>query len=107
MTDKDILTMLKTDLQISATQYDAYLTNLIKLAKAAIEREGIVLNVQAVSGGDETGESETGLTIEDGMLVQMYAAYLYRKRKEENTAMPRSLRYALNNRLFSQKGSAT
>lgn len=107
MTDKDILTMLKTDLQISATQYDTYLTNLIKLAKAAIEREGIVLNVLVESNEEEVTESETGLTIEDGMLVQMYAAYLYRKRKEENTAMPRSLRYALNNRLFSQKGSAT
>lgn len=106
MTDKDILTMLKTDLQISATQYDTYLTNLIKLAKAAIEREGIILDTLVVNGEDET-ETTTGLTIEDGMLVQMYAAYLYRKRKEENTAMPRSLRYALNNRLFSQKGSAT
>ena len=102
MTDNDILTMLKMDLQISAAQYDTYLTNLIKLAKAAIQKEGIVFNELV----DEQGESN-GLTIEDGMLVQMYAAYLYRKRREENNAMPRSLRYALNNRLFSQKGSAT
>lgn len=91
MTDKDILTMLKTDLQISASQYDAYLSNLITLAKAAIKKEGITL----------------GENVEDGMLVQMYSAYLYRKRREENSAMPRSLRYALNNRLLSQKGSAT
>ena len=93
--------MLKTDLQISAAQYDAYLTNIIKLAKATIIKEGIVFNELV-----ENGESE-GLTVEDGMLVQMYAAYLYRKRREENAAMPRSLRYALNNRLLSQKGSAT
>ena len=83
--------MLKTDLQISASQYDTYLSNLITLAKAAIKKEGITL----------------GENVEDGMLVQMYSAYLYRKRREENSAMPRSLRYALNNRLLSQKGSAT
>lgn len=93
MTDSNVLTMLKTDLQISvsATQYDEYLKNLITLARAAIGKEGI----------------ELADNVEDGMLVEMYAAYLYRKRREENIAMPRSLRYALNNRLFSQKGSAT
>ena len=91
MTENEILTMLKIDLQISAPQYDTYLSNLIKLAKAAIEKEGITLEEN----------------VEDGMLVQMYAAYLYRKRREESNAMPRSLRYALNNRLFSQKGSVT
>lgn len=90
MLDKDILTVLKTDLQISATAYDNYLLNLIELSRSAICREGIILED----------------TIEDGMLVEMYAAYRYRKRREETVAMPRSLRYALNNRLFSQKGSA-
>lgn len=92
MTDNDVLTMLKIDLQVStsATSYDTYLTNFITLARAAIEKEGIKL----------------ADNVEDGMLVEMYAAYLYRKRRE-NVAMPRSLRYALNNRLFSQKGSAT
>ena len=39
----------------------------------------------------------------DRQLIVMYAAYLYRKRGEESPAMPRMLRYALNNRLFSQK----
>lgn len=100
MTDEDILEMLKTDLQISVMKYDSYLTNIIKLAKAAIQKEGIVLNESV--GNDK----KVSLTIEDGMLVQMYAAYLYRKRREENAAMPRMLRYALNNRLISQKGSS-
>lgn len=92
MIDSDILAVLKVDLQIqiSAVQYDDYLKKIIALAKDAIAKEGIIL-----------GES-----VSDGMLVEMYAAYLYRRRKEENVAMPRSLRYALNNRLFSQKGSA-
>lgn len=87
MKDEDILTILKTDLQINATQYDDFLKNLVILAKAAITEEGIVLQDN----------------VEDGMLVEMYAAYLYRRRKEENVAMPRMLRYKLNNRLFSQK----
>lgn len=93
MKDSNVLTMLKTDLQISvsATQYDDYLKNIIAFARAAIKEEGI----------------ELADNVEDGMLVEMYAAYLYRKRREENIAMPRSLRYALNNRLFSQKGSTT
>ena len=89
MKDSEVLTVLKTDLQISASQYDDYLTKLIALAKAAIAKEGITLKE----------------TVEDGMLVEMYTAYLYRKRRGDDKAMPRSLRYALNNRLLSQKGS--
>lgn len=100
MGDEDILEMLKTDLQISTTKYDMFLTNIIKLAKAEIEEEGIVLKKLVENGED------IGLKIEDGMLVQMYAAYLYRKRRGENVAMPRMLRYALNNRLLSQKGGS-
>ena len=42
--------------------------------------------------------------MDDAVLVEMYAAYLYRRRREENAAMPRMLRYALNNRLLSEKG---
>lgn len=87
MNNESILSILKMDLKISASQYDEYLNNLIELSKAAIAKEGIILD-------DST---------EDGMLVEMYAAYLYRKRKEESNGMPRMLRYALNNRLFSQK----
>lgn len=101
MTENDILTMLKADLDISVTKKDSYLTNLIKLAKAAIEKEGITF------GESVQGDEKKEFTVEDGMLVQMYAAYLYRKRREENAVMPRSLRYALNNRLLSQKGSVT
>ena len=36
-------------------------------------------------------------------LVEMYAAYLYRKRREATAEMPRMLRWALNNRVFSGK----
>ncbi|MCQ2771640.1 MAG: hypothetical protein MJ236_07615 [Clostridia bacterium] len=87
--DKDIiLTVLKQDLEISGTSRDAMLENIIDLAMAAITREGITLNN----------------SVDDGMLVENYAAFLYRKRREEAVAMPRSLRYLLNNRLLAEKG---
>lgn len=91
-----ILLVLKTDLGISAGAYDQYFKNIISLATTAIGREGI-----------ELIQTEDGYSVEDGMLIEMYSAYLYRKRREEIASMPRSLRYALNNRLFSQKGAKT
>lgn len=88
MSREDILKVLKIDVGVSVSTeaYDIFLKNMIELAEAAIKKEGIQLT-------DST---------EDGMLIEMYAAYLYRKRKE-GTAMPRQLRWMLNNRLFSQK----
>lgn len=89
MTDADILVILKTDLQISSAALDNYLVALIASARDFITKEGIALT-----------ESTS-----DAMLIEMYAAYLYRRRREENAAMPRMLRWALNNRLFSKKES--
>ena len=93
MTDETILAMLKVNLQIIAgnTLQDEYLRNLIATARQMITREGIMLTD----------------SIEDGNLVVMYAAYLYRKRADDAPVMPRMLRYAMNNRLFSQKVSAS
>lgn len=87
MTESDLLSILKLNLSILTTAYDAYLTMLIKTAKQMITREGITLQD----------------TDEDNQIIVMYAAYLFRKRAEDNPVMPRMLRYALNNRLFSQK----
>ena len=89
MDNSTILTILKTDRQISVDAYDALLTKYIELAKANIEAEGITLQD----------------TADDGMLVEVYAAWLARKRKE-NVPMSRMLRYMLNNRLLSEKMSA-
>lgn len=86
MSEEDILEVLKMDLQISADKMDKYLRSLIAISKSFIEEEGIRLEE----------------TIKDGMLTEMYAAYLYRKRRE-NVPLPRALRWALNNRLLSQK----
>ena len=88
MNTEQILTALKYNLDIIPTDItrDEYLTQLITSAKAMIRREGLML-----SG-----------TVEDGQLVVMYAAYLYRKRAVDEP-MPRMLRWALNNRIFAQK----
>lgn len=83
-----ILTMLQSDLGELFPDEDriAYLSQIINAAVAMIQREGITL-------GDGA---------EDEQLVEMYAAYLVRKRANSE-GMPRMLRWALNNRLFSQK----
>lgn len=90
MTGAEILTMLQVDLGefYPNEQRKAYLLQCINAAQSFIAREGIALTE----------------SVEDGQLVEMYAAYLVRKRATAE-AMPRMLRWALNNRLFSQKAS--
>ena len=84
-----VLVFLKADLEIipENTLQDSYLLQLINSASSMITREGISLTDSA----------------EDVQLVTMYAAYLYRTRATADPVMPRMLRYALNNRLFSSK----
>lgn len=95
-----MLTMLKANLEIVNGIHDTYLGQLITVAKSEIAREGITLED----------------TMDDNNLVVMYAAYLYRNRASDNRSMeqyntaafsaqgmPRMLRYALNNRLLSEK----
>ncbi|WP_313584205.1 hypothetical protein [Lacrimispora sp.] len=85
------LAVLKQDLQMLTNANDDYLKNLLNLAASAIQTEGIKLT-------DD---------INSDMAVVQYAAYLFRKRAGTDTAMPRYLRWQLNNMLFSQKGKAT
>lgn len=95
MTDGELLVMLKANLEIitdymdaeSKTAKEAELMNYINTAKAFIEREGVSLSD----------------SIEDAMLTVMYAGWLYDRRKDPSVSMPRMIRWALNNRLFSQK----
>lgn len=87
--DKDLarLMMLKADLQMLSSAFDEYLIGLLHTAEEFITREGIILTE----------------SIEDDSLRVMYAAYLYRKRADPVGAMPRMLRWALNNRRFGKK----
>lgn len=89
MNAAQILLSLKYNLDIipDDTSRDDYLNQLIASAKALIKREGVIL---------------TG-SYEDGQLIVMYAAYMYRKRADSDQPMPRMLRWALNNKIFSQK----
>lgn len=86
MNDTLMLEMLKVDLGISTAAYDERLTQYLSSARAAITIEGIDLDDTLVS---------------DCNLIIMYAAWLWRKR-DTNENMPRSLRWQLNNRLFSE-----
>ena len=82
--------MLQVDLgeMFPSEARKAYLQQCISTAQQFIAREGVTLTDK----------------IEDGQLVEMYAAYLVRKRATTEP-MPRMLRWTLNNRLFSQKVS--
>lgn len=86
MNDEATLRALKTDLGIKADAYNERLVQYLESAKAAIKREGITLT-------DDLTDMD---------LVVRYAAWLWRKRAED-APLPRSLRWQLNNRLFSEK----
>lgn len=99
MNNADILLMLKANLEKTTTSQDTYLNQLLDVAFKAIQEEGI--NIEKIASEVADYEIED---IQDVNLMVMYAAYLFRKRADEGSPqMPRMLRYALNNRLFSQK----
>jgi len=87
MNESTMLQMLKIDLGITTTAYDARLLQYLTSARDAITIEGITLDDTKISDGD---------------LIIMYAAWLWRKR-DSAEGMPRMLRWQLNNRLFSEK----
>ena len=86
MNDAAMLLALKTDLGITTDAYDTRLGQYLTSAKAAIETEGITLN-------DGVADCD---------LVVRYAEWLWKKRSS-GEGIPRSLRWALNNRLFAEK----
>lgn len=93
-----LLTMLKYNLEIitdymdaeAKQQKDTQLGYYIDSAVSFIEREGITLDYENIG---------------DLMLITMYAQYLYDKRMDGVSVMPRALRYNLNNRLFQEKAN--
>lgn len=87
MSNEQMLAMLKIDLGITATAYDARLAQYLKTAQDEIEREGAML-----SPSDD---------IADANLVIQYAAWMWRKR-DTGEGMPRMIRWQINNRLFSE-----
>ena len=87
MTQEQRLTILKHNIQRPhTTANDVLLTHLLQAGEAAIRREGII---------DDGADDYENCVID-------YAAYLFRKR-DNDTGMPRHLRWQLNNILTSQK----
>lgn len=86
-----ILKSLKVDLGIlSTTAYDERLTEIIKSSYDMIVREGAsTLNAD---------------TVDDAQLIVMYSAWIWRKR-DSGEGMSRMLRWALNNRILSEKAN--
>ena len=91
MTDSDLLTMLRSDLQNPPGILNNYLSFLINSSKEQIADKGITLNLTSN---------------EDCHLIIMYASWLYRKRNS-NDGMPHMLRYALHSRLVHEKGAVS
>ena len=87
MIDADLLAALKVDLGIVGSGYDSRLTQVVSAAKEAIAREGAMLDMAR---------------FEDCQIVIMYSAWLWRRR-DSMEGMPRMLRWALNNKVFSGK----
>lgn len=91
-----LLSMLENNLSLvfdymdaeSALEKRTQLGYYIDAAIEFIEREGITLDYQKVG---------------DLQIVTMYAAYLYEKRNDGVSVMPRILRYNLNTRVFQEK----
>ena len=99
MTKSEVLNILKANLNlifVTNQSLNAHLEQLLNAAIKLIEREGYTFIL------DENDEIVFGA--EDTQLAVMYASYLYRKRATDE-GMPRMLRWALNNAIFSQKVS--
>ena len=101
MTEADLLAMLKLN-QEDITDYidpaakaakETELLQYLRAAREYVTREGVALT-------DSAG---------DAQILVMYASWLYNRRKSDNTygAMPRMLRWAINNRPFDQDTPGT
>lgn len=93
MNNTDLFTIFKTRVgepNASATRV-VFLQQMVDSATAFIKREGVELPYDVT----------TGYTVEDAELIMMYAEYLLKKRNT-GEGMPRALRFAMNNRLFSE-----
>lgn len=102
MTKTDVGNILKASLNlVCVTQTNValnqFLEQTVNAAIGFIEREGATLS------SDEDGYD---FTPEEAQLIVMYASWLYRKR-DTAEGMPRSLRWALNNFILSQKASGS
>ena len=88
MNQTEMLSMLKIDLGITTNAYDTRLAQMLQIAEANIRGEGATTLSPSTS-------------VADANLVVMYTAWMWRRR-DSMIAMPRMLRWQLNNRVFSE-----
>lgn len=95
MTKETLLSIIMADLNIlvASQTVSNLLDHLLESSRSYMATEGIPT---------ASGTSENPYDTQDADLIRMYTCYLYRKRST-GEEMPRMLRYALNNRLFSLK----
>lgn len=76
-------------------------------AEADLQDYGVSFEAEPIEGSTLVIDyhESNGITIQDGMLIVMYAAWLYRKRAT-GEGMPRMLRYTLNQRVLVEKAGA-
>lgn len=91
MSQNDQLQMLKIDLGITTTAYDARLAQLLIVAASEIVKEG-------------ASTLDASSSVSDANLVVMYAAWLWRRR-DTMDGMPKMLRWQLNNRVLGEKAN--
>lgn len=94
LTDEEIQAQIETNLLVNLQKITisdaekAFLQSRIAVAKKDIARWGITLDLQEE---------------DDRHLVEEYAAWLYRRRAEGDSGMPRMLDWLLKCRLLSEK----
>lgn len=95
MTINDVKTIFLQDIGEPYASGDrlVFLEAAIDGAIQDIAQAGVTLSTETDTGG---------ITASDANLIRMYAAWLIRGRASANP-MPPQLRYALHNKLFSQK----
>lgn len=87
----EMLEMLKIDRSISTTAYDERLLQYLERAQAEITLEGYTF--------------QGNLTVKEMSIIVALAGYMWETRNNPNMtqAMPRFIRFELNNMIFSQK----
>ena len=91
-----LLKMLENNLELYLAYYD-------EEAKETKENELMIYIETSIRFIEEEGSKLDLDLVSDCTLITMYASWLYDKRKDGVSIMPRMLRYNLNNRLFGQK----
>lgn len=101
MTFDEVYALVKQDLgELNPSEArTTYIKHIMTASIGYMETEGATLPHDSVVEGTTV---PANYTADDASLIIMYTHYLVTKR-DTTEAMPRMLRYALNNRIFKEK----